>query len=457
MGRGRQPPSKSARGRKRLCHAVYVRLFYLTTEFLWPPHQGGRVRSLAQLKLLAAQPEVTALTIFSLAEVAVTPAELEALAQAVQAARAAAPGQPAPLSLRIVPPLRHPIHLKKAPGELLRVLGCRLLDGTPYLLGKWQSATVAAALRGELQAGYDLVYIDHLGMAVYLPVIREVLPRARLVLEEHNVESDFFRQFAARPTLPPPLRPLARLEHRAAARAEAHVLDEIDAVVTISGQDALDLVALHRRLGRRDRAVHAVPVPQVMETSRPSRPPPPAGEPPRLCYVGSLSWHPNALGLDWFCKQVWPRVQALRPDARLTIAGSGLPTGPDGRPRVPPAWRVPGVDVVGYVPDLEALYQRSLAAIAPVLGGSGVRIKLLESLRAGMPTVTTSAGAAGLPLTPGGEVLIEDDPRRFAHAAARLLTDPALRERLRQGGYQFLDEHHSRPRATEALRRALLL
>lgn len=431
-----------------------MRLFYLTTEFLWPPHQGGRVRSLAQLKLLAAQPEVTALVVFSLAEVAVTPAELEALAQAVLAAR---PAQLPPLALRIVPPPHHPVHLKQAPGELLRVLGRRLRHGTPYVLGKWQSAAVAAALRGELQAGHDLVYIDHLGMAVYLPLLREVLPHARIVLEEHNVESDFFRQFAARKTLLPPLRPLARLEHRAAARAEAHVLDEVDAVVTISGQDALDLVALHRRLGRRDRAVHAVPVPQVMETSRPSRPPPPAGEPPRLCYVGSLSWHPNVLGLDWFCQKVWPHVQALRPDARLTLAGSGLATGPDGRPRVPTAWQVPGIDVVGYVPDLEALYQRALAAIAPVLGGSGVRIKLLESLRAGLPTVTTSAGAAGLPLTPGREVLIEDDPRRFAHAAARLLTDPPLREALRQGGYQFLEEHHSRARATEALRRALIL
>ncbi|MFO0573844.1 MAG: glycosyltransferase family 4 protein [Polyangia bacterium] len=431
-----------------------MRLFYLTTEFLWPPHQGGRVRSLAQLKLLAAQPEVTALTIFSLTEVAVTPAEIEALSQAVLGAR---PAQLPPLQLRVVPPPRHPIHLKQAPGELLRVLGRRLRDGTPYLLGKWQSAAVTATLRGELQAGYDVVYIDHLGMAVYLPVLREALPHARLVLEEHNVESDFFRQFAARPTLLPPLRPLARLEHRAAARAEAHVLDEVDAVVTISGQDALDLVALHRRLGRRDRAVHAVPVPQVMETSRPSRPPPPTGEPPRLCYVGSLSWHPNVLGLDWFCQKVWPHVQALRPDARLTIAGSGLAAGPDGRPRVPVTWQVPGVDVVGYVPDLEALYQRALAAIAPVLGGSGVRIKLLESLRAGLPTVTTSAGAAGLPLTPGREVLIEDDPRRFAQAAARLLTDPPLREALRQGGYKFLEEHHSRARATEALRRALIL
>lgn len=429
-----------------------MRLFYLTTEFLWPPHQGGRVRSLAQLKLLAAQPEVTALTVFSLTEVAVGAAEGTALREAILAAR----GEGPPLTLSIEPPLSHPIHLRQQPLELLRVLGRRVLRGTPYLLGKWYSTKVAAALRTALGRGHDVVYIDHLGMAVYLPLIRAALPGVRIVLEEHNVESDFFRQFAARPELAPALRPLARLEHRAAARAEAHVLDEVEAVVTISGQDALDLVALHRRLGRRDRAVHAVPVPQVTETTRPRRPPP-VGEPPRLCYAGSLSWHPNVLGLDWFCKEVWPQLRARLPEARLTIAGSGLGTGPDGRPEVPPAWRAPGIEVVGYVADLEALYARSLAAIAPIAGGSGVRIKLLESLRAGMPTVTTRAGAAGLPLRAGHEVLIEDDPERFARAAATLLTDAELREHLRQAGYLFLEEHHSRTRANEALRRALSL
>lgn len=225
-------------------------------------------------------------------------------------------------------------------------------------------------------------------------------------------------------------------------------------MVTISAQDALDLVALHRRLGPRNRSVHAVPVPQVMESSRPSRPPP-DGEPPRLCYAGSLSWHPNVLGLDWFCQEVWPRLRALVPEARLTIAGPGLAAGADGKLAVPPAWSGPGIEVVGYVPELESLYARSLASIAPIVGGSGVRIKLLESFRAGMPTVTTHAGAAGLPLGAGREALIEDDPERFAAAAASLLRDGELRERLRQGGYQFLDEHHSRGRASAALRRAL--
>lgn len=428
-----------------------MRLFYLTTEFPWPAHQGGRVRSLSQLRLLAALPEVKALTIFSLSEVPVGAAELASLGAAVERSREPAG---APLELRVLPPLSHPIHLRQAPLEALRVLGRRLLAGTPYLLGKWWSSGIAAALRSELQHGHDLVYVDHLGMAVYLPVIRAALPHARLVLEEHNVESDIFRQFAGRPGLPAPLRMIARIEHQAAARAEAHAIDEVDAVVTISGQDALDLVALHRRLGPRDRAVHAVPVPQVMEPSRKSRPQP-ASEPPRLCYAGSLSWHPNVLGLDWFVREVWPRLRALVPEARLTIAGPGLPTGTDGRLVVPPAWTGPGIEVVGYVPDLEALYARSLASIAPIVGGSGVRIKLLESFRAGMPTVTTAAGAAGLPLVAGREALIEDDPERFAAAAAGLLGDAEKRERLRQSGYQFLEEHHSRARAATALRHAL--
>lgn len=425
-----------------------MRVFFLTTEFPWPASAGGRVRTLSQLRLLVRQPEIGHLTLFSLTEEPVRAAEQEALLARLRAERSGP-------ELRVLPPPAHPVHLKRRPAALLGVAAMRIVTGAPYLSAKWQSTAVRRALVQALSgAPYDLVYIDHLGMAGYLPDIRRHAPGARVVLEEHNVESDFFRQYAER--LPPPLRPGARLEHQAAARFEARALTQVDAVVAISETDAADLRRLVARYGpgrgAAPRPIHAVP--PVVTSGAPARPDPGV---PRLCYVGSLSWHPNAQGLDWFCTEVWPRVRAELPAAELVIAGSGLRTDAAGRPRVPRAWQAPGIEVRGYVEDLEPLYAGSRAMIAPILGGSGVRIKLLEAFRAGMPVVTTPAGAAGLRVTSGVELLVEpeSEPERFARAVRTLLSDGALRERLRAAGYRYLAANHAPAHADAALRAAL--
>ena len=176
---------------------------------------------------------------------------------------------------------------------------------------------------------------------------------------------------------------------------------------------------------------------------------------PNLCYVGNLRWHPNVAGLDWFCRDVWPKIRARVPDATFEIAGVGLKADASGKLPVPEAWQVPGVTTVGFLEDLEPLYARSLAMLAPVFGGSGVRVKMLEGFRAGMPVVTTPDGALGLPLQDGREALVAGEPDAFAERVERLVKDEDLRQRIRQGGYAYLEEHHSLRVAQTVMRRVL--
>jgi glycosyltransferase involved in cell wall biosynthesis len=145
----------------------------------------------------------------------------------------------------------------------------------------------------------------------------------------------------------------------------------------------------------------------------------------------------------------------MLPYAELTIAGPGLRHREDGSLVVPASWSGPGVRVTGFVEDLEDLYGATIGMLAPVVGGSGVRMKLLETMSAGMPTVTTSDGAAGLGVEDGREVLIADRPTEFAERVVRLVRDAPLRDRLRAAGYAFLDARHSERVAVERLRRAL--
>jgi glycosyltransferase involved in cell wall biosynthesis len=234
------------------------------------------------------------------------------------------------------------------------------------------------------------------------------------------------------------------VEHRSARRFEEQALRAVDAVVAISGEDARNFRAL--------AGVEAHVVPVVMTFERTKRPWP--GK-PHLCYVGSLRWKPNVAGLDWLCREVWPLVRKRVAYATLEIAGVGLKPGAAGNLPVPDAWRVPGVETVGFLEDLEPLYARSVAMLAPVTGASGVRLKLLEGFRAGLPVVTTPDGAFGLPVENGREALIAADPTAFAERVVRVLEDAALRERLVDHAYRFLEQHHSVAVAQRAMREAL--
>ena len=407
-----------------------MRVLFLTTEFVWPPIGGGRLGSLSQLQALSSLPEVEQIRFFSIYETEVTPEDRDGLMRAVP-------------KLEMIEPVFHPIHLFRYPRYVPRVAWLRAVRGIPYVVGKWDSPTVRAALERELmERDFDVVWLDGLGIAHYLPLVRTFQPDARVVLRQFNIESDRFAQFARHQ------RGLKRLiaeqEWHAARRYERDTLRAVDAVGVVSDDD----VTACRQLA----AVEALNVPHLVPFTRRAAP---LTQGPRFCWVGNLTWESNVRGLDWFCAEVWPRIRERLPEAVFEIAGSGLQTDSHGTVVAPAAWRRPGIATLGFVDDVAALYERSSAMVAPILGGTGIRVKLLEAFRHGVPVVTTPDGAAGLPVEAGREAFVEAEAGAFADRAVELATSPAARDRLREAGYAFLERHNGLAEV-QAVIRALL-
>ena len=393
-----------------------MRLLYLAPDFGWPALRGGQVRVLSQLAVLSSLPEVERIRVFWLSEDRASFTARAGLAREMP-------------KVDVLDPIFHPIHLFQHPRYVPRVAWLRIVHGVPYLSGKWESPLVRSAIERELRGQpFDVVWLGALGTARYLPLVRRLQPRARVVLDQHNVESDIWAQFARRQR--GVRRAVAEAEWRRARRFEIDVLREVDAVGAISADDA--------RAYRELAGVEARVVPQVVSFERRTE----TRAAPRACYVGTLTWHPNVRGLDWFCGQVWPHVRDLLPTATLEIAGLGLEDGSRAAPLVPSAWRAPGITVLGLVPELGPLYERSALMVAPVLGGSGVRMKLLEAFRNGVPVVTTPDGARGLAIEPGREVFVESDPRAFAVRFAKVAMSTELQANLRGAGYAYLEQNH---------------
>ena len=157
-------------------------------------------------------------------------------------------------------------------------------------------------------------------------------------------------------------------------------------------------------------------------------------EPNTLLFVGNFKHPPNQAALAWFVEKAFPRVRECRPETRLIAVGAQAPLG--FRETV----EGPGVEFLGEVDDIRDVMARYAVFLAPILSGSGVRVKLLEAFAAGIPVVATSIGAEGLTEKSGEIAWIADDPEGFAAAVLRLLEDPAAAAALAARARQEVEQ-----------------
>jgi len=125
---------------------------------------------------------------------------------------------------------------------------------------------------------------------------------------------------------------------------------------------------------------------------------------------------PNADAVDWFARKILPKVRARQPGVRLRVTGADPPA--NVRRLVTPA-----IEFVGQVANLAEFYATLRVVVVPVRYGSGVKLKTVEAVQYGVPTVATTVGAEGIPFDDRGAVVVADDPDRFARAVAALLGD----------------------------------
>lgn len=85
----------------------------------------------------------------------------------------------------------------------------------------------------------------------------------------------------------------------------------------------------------------------------------------------------NIQGLLFFVEKVLPLILAVIPGFKLRVVGDACRV-------LKPA---PGVDLLGFVPDLKLIYVDSGYAICPLIGGTGMQVKIVEAMAHGIPVV----------------------------------------------------------------------
>lgn len=381
-----------------------LRILWIGTKPPLPAVDGGRLVALHTLRALAeAGHEV----------VFVSPSEGDAAMTAARCEELRAFCEPV-----LTPPRQRPWLDERA----------RAVFGPqPVTIRRHLRAKVHAAVAGRLATGrFDIVHCEQLhAVAQAAPAFALGVP---VVLRQHNVESDLWRQLASElPWTMKLLRPLALLEAARVRRYEAWALRRVAATIALTQRDADRLAGLAKGGGAAARLgwVRAPFPPELPAAAERF-----AGE-PAVVLFGNERWLPNRLQAERFVAGIWPRVRAALPGARLHLFTQGTRAGGEG------------IDLHPAPSDSRDAFAAGSVLVVPLRVGSGVRMKILEAWARGVAVVATPAAAAGLEAEDGRELLLAEDGEGFARALGRLLVEPDLAPGLIERGRRALAARHS--------------
>jgi len=309
--------------------------------------------------------------------------------------------------------------LAPPPGALLRI--CREIvmvrrHGTHYrrdtphpdMVEEFDSATFRACLKQAVhQWKPRIAQLEFTWMAQYAEACRP----AKTILVEHDITFDLQKQLLEDPHL----SEAARLElwDQAAkwTAFETSAWKDVDCVVTMSARDTAAVTGA--------ASVECLPNGVDCERFAPDGSEP---EPRRLLLIGSFAHVPNLLALEFFLKEVWPR---LAPGYTLhVIGGSRHQYYLDYfRNRVDLDLTQPGIELEGFVEDVRGAYRRAEIVLAPLTASAGTNIKVLEAMAMGKPVVSTPAGVNGLDLAAGHDFLLAQNAEEFVRDVESLSTD----------------------------------
>ncbi len=258
----------------------------------------------------------------------------------------------------------------------------------------------------QLMADHDVVWVHGLRVANGFDLWRW----PKTILDIDDIPSELNKTVIAQAT---------RLEAKLRAfrqlclwkRHEARLFERFDAMTVCSEPD-------RSHFGNSERVfvVHnGYDAPDVTPVRTPSTP-------ARIGFIGSFTYAPNAHGMRWFLREVWPEILRKEPNTVLRLVGRNSEL---------PEWSgAPNVEGLGWLADADAEMATWSMTIVPVFVGGGTRVKISNAFSRKCAVVSTPLGAYGYDVSNNRELLLAESAADFAAACVRILRDKCLAEHL---------------------------
>ncbi len=374
-----------------------MRIFFLFPQIPFPPHSGGRIVTWNTFKRFAKKAQVSAVCLYH------HPKELEALNKIKEYTE----------DIEVFP-----AYGKWAPLPMLKSIASRW----PYKAHRFFNPAMFHYVQEKIQREkFDIVHAQNFYTAAYLTGKEECTK----VHYKENIEGNLLLQLA-KYTKNPIFKTLAFLEGQRTKNYELHSCRKFDQVLCISpiDRDHLKKIDPSLTVDHQEPGVDLRDYPYLEE----------AKIPPRIVFTGTMSYYPNVYGIIHFLRTTWPLVRKQLPELECDIVGANPP------PAVRKFHGKEGVNVTGWVEQVQDYIRKAQIYIVPLTMGGGIRLKILEAMASGRAIVSTPIGSEGLQGEDQKHIRIGEIDEPFAQAIVELIEDNKKRTCLRENARRLVEE-----------------
>jgi len=375
-----------------------VKILEITTRLPYPPTDGGKLVTFSIVKYLALRGHDITLICFG-DKVKKVP-ELEKYCKLI--------------TIR-----------KNIKTNVMSLLFNLFLD-IPYGPSKYHSRIIGEKINNEIKRNiYDIIQLDHLHTAYYGPFIKKKynLP---VILQEHNIENMIMKRYYENQKNIF-VKSYAYLQYKKLYKYESKICEIFNRCFMITKIDEKIIKDMNSN-------IKTSVVPAGVDTSY-FYPIKLRKEEFSLVSVASMNWLPNIEAINWFCKEVLPLVKKKIPKIKLYIVGKEPPNSIRNLANH-------NVFITGFVKDVREYIAKGQIFIVPLKTGSGMRIKILNSLAMGKAIVSTSVGCEGIEVTDGENIFIADSKEEFTEKILCLLNNESKRKRLGENGLKLVKKKY---------------
>jgi glycosyltransferase involved in cell wall biosynthesis len=326
-----------------------------------------------------------------------------------------------------------------------------LIGRFPLTVLNYTTETMAETLKQTLDENdFDIVHVESLLLAAYLPIIRAAKSHPLVVCDWHNIDSEVMQRYSKyAPSMARKIYALTTAKRLQTLETKA--LDSFNGHFVVSDRDQKKLLEISSdsRIFVADNGVdcsfysdesieRAYSVwlqkkPHSNEwlsqntdfsTDEVKR--------NRLLFVGSMDYHANVDAVEKFTKEVWPAIFAQNPQIIFTIVGRNPAA------KILALANFPDIEITGTVEDVRPFYREAFAAVVPLRIGGGSRLKILEAMAAGVPVISTQLGAEGIEVKDRNNIIISESNEDFSNAVSELLKNKELNQYIINNARSFV-------------------
>jgi glycosyltransferase involved in cell wall biosynthesis len=280
---------------------------------------------------------------------------------------------------------------------------------------------------------YDLVQFEGIEVACFMRPLKQQATHAKLCYDAFNAEAALQRvifEVDRTEIRRWPAAAYSFLQSRRIAHFERELCEMADLVIAVSGEDATILCQY-----RPDQSIQVVANGIFADEYAHADDQLDLG-PHALVFTGKMDYRPNVDAVFWFSEQILPIIRSSIPDVKLYIVGQ------KPHVRLEKLRDKPGIEITGWVQDVQPFLRGASVYVAPLRMGSGTRLKILEAMASGCAVVATRIATSGMSPEVSKSVIIRDTPDQMAEAIISLLQEPERRAALKAEACSFVAKNY---------------